>query len=102
MKWDQLGSVGFFMQMGVSTDFDSVFREMLASNVCANNSSLYVWSACFFESKGRLRDALAVYQLGICRSVLLDKIFLPASFDIANCSIRNCLEKEFEFPKLQS
>jgi len=53
--------------MGVSDDFDSVFKEMLDSNVCTNNSSLYVWSASFFELKGRLHDALTIYQLGICR-----------------------------------
>ncbi|XP_061355572.1 mitotic checkpoint serine/threonine-protein kinase BUB1 [Gastrolobium bilobum] len=58
----------WLLYMGVSADFDSVFKEMLDSDVCANNSSLYVWSACFFELKGRLRDALTVYQLGISRN----------------------------------
>jgi len=57
--------------MGVSDDFVVVFKEMLDSNVCANNSALYVWSASLFELKGRLRDALSIYQLGIDRLVLL-------------------------------
>ncbi|XP_020209853.1 mitotic checkpoint serine/threonine-protein kinase BUB1-like, partial [Cajanus cajan] len=64
----QLGSVVFFVQMGVSDDFDSVFKEMLDSNICADNSSLYVWSASFFELKGKLRDALNIYHLGISRN----------------------------------
>ncbi|KAL2640698.1 hypothetical protein AAZX31_06G272000 [Glycine max] len=58
----------WLLYMGVSDDFDSVFKEMLDSNVCTNNSSLYVWSASFFELKGRLHDALTIYQLGICRN----------------------------------
>ncbi|KAJ1389779.1 Serine/threonine-protein kinase, active site [Sesbania bispinosa] len=58
----------WLLYMGVSVNFDSIFKEMLDSKVCANNASLYVWSACFFESKGRLRDALTVYYLGICRN----------------------------------
>jgi len=57
--------------MGVTDDFVSVFKEMLDSNVCAKNSSLYVWSASLFELKGRLRYALFIYQLGIRRLVLL-------------------------------
>lgn len=88
------------MQMGESADFANVFKEMLNSNICANNSSLYVWSACFFELKGRLCDAHKIYQLGICRLVLLDKILLPVSLDIATCSIRIFSEKEFKFAKL--
>ncbi|KAK7257417.1 hypothetical protein RIF29_31389 [Crotalaria pallida] len=58
----------WLLYMGVSADFDSVFKEMLDSKVCINNSSLYVWSASFFELKGRLHDALTVYQLGISRN----------------------------------
>ncbi|KAK7263680.1 hypothetical protein RJT34_31274 [Clitoria ternatea] len=58
----------WLLYMGVSADFDGVFKEMLDSNVCANNSSLYVWSASFFEMKGRFRDALTIYNLGICRN----------------------------------
>ncbi|XP_027348193.1 mitotic checkpoint serine/threonine-protein kinase BUB1 [Abrus precatorius] len=57
----------WLLYMGVSADFDGVFKEMLSCNVCANNSSLYVWSASFFELKGRLRDALTIYKLGISR-----------------------------------
>lgn len=62
------------MQMGVSSGSDFVFKEVLKRNVSANNASLYVWSVCFYESKGRLHDALTVYHLGICRSVLLDSV----------------------------
>ncbi|CAJ1978907.1 unnamed protein product [Sphenostylis stenocarpa] len=58
----------WFLYMGVSDDFDSVFKEMLDSNVCTKNASLYVWSASLFELKGRLCDALSVYQLGIGRN----------------------------------
>ncbi|XP_047178646.1 mitotic checkpoint serine/threonine-protein kinase BUB1 isoform X1 [Vigna umbellata] len=58
----------WLIYMGVSDDFASVFKEMVDSNVCANNSSLYVWSASLFELKGRLRDALSIYQLGIGRN----------------------------------
>ncbi|KHN24282.1 Checkpoint serine/threonine-protein kinase BUB1 [Glycine soja] len=58
----------WLLYMGVSDDFESVFKEMLDSNVCTNSSSLYVWSASFFELKGRLHDALTIYQLGICRN----------------------------------
>ena len=56
--------------MGVSEDFESVFKEMLDSNICVNHSSLYVWSAYFFESKGKFHDAHKVYELGILRLVL--------------------------------
>ncbi|QCD87710.1 checkpoint serine/threonine-protein kinase [Vigna unguiculata] len=58
----------WLIYMGVSDDFVVVFKEMLDSNVCANNSALYVWSASLFELKGRLRDALSIYQLGIGRN----------------------------------
>jgi hypothetical protein len=70
LKGSQLGFIGFFMQMDVSADFDSVFKGMLNSNICANDASLYVYSACFFEAKGRLHDADTIYKLGISRLVL--------------------------------
>jgi len=69
LKDSQLGFVGFFMQMDVSADFDSVFKGMLESNICAKDASLYVYSACFFEAKGRLRDADTIYKLGISKLV---------------------------------
>ena len=56
--------------MDASEDFNKVFKEMLDSDICADQASLYVWSAFFFESKGRLHDAHTVYQLGISRSVI--------------------------------
>ncbi|XP_028761683.1 mitotic checkpoint serine/threonine-protein kinase BUB1 [Neltuma alba] len=58
----------WLLYMDASQDFNNVFKELLDSNVCANHSSLYVWSAYFFESKGRLHDAHTVYQLGISRN----------------------------------
>ncbi|RYR17989.1 hypothetical protein Ahy_B03g062633 isoform C [Arachis hypogaea] len=64
----QHASIGLILQMGVSSDFGSVFMEMLNCNVCTKNASLYVWSACFFELKGRLHDALTIYHLGISRN----------------------------------
>lgn len=57
------------MQMDASADFDSVFKGMLNSNICANDASLYVYSACFFEAKGRLCDAETIYKLGISKLV---------------------------------
>jgi len=57
------------MQMDVSADFDSVFKGMLNSNICANDASLYVYSACFFEAKGRLHEADTIYKLGISKLV---------------------------------
>ncbi|KAL4320631.1 hypothetical protein AHAS_Ahas14G0029800 [Arachis hypogaea] len=58
----------WLLYMGVSSDFESVFMEMLNCNVCTKNASLYVWSACFFELKGMLHDALTIYHLGISRN----------------------------------
>ncbi|RYR63661.1 hypothetical protein Ahy_A04g021441 isoform C [Arachis hypogaea] len=62
----------WLLYMGVSSDFGSVFMEMLNCNVCTKNASLYVWSACFFELKGRLHDALTIYHLGISRLIIRD------------------------------
>ncbi|MED6123053.1 hypothetical protein PIB30_045677 [Stylosanthes scabra] len=58
----------WLLYMGVSSDFESVFKEMLNCNVCTKNASLYVWSASFFELKGMLRHALTIYNLGISRN----------------------------------
>lgn len=58
----------WLLYMGVSDDFYRVFKEMMDSNVCAKNASLYVLSASFFEAKGRLCDAQTVYKLGISRN----------------------------------
>ncbi|KAL2328191.1 hypothetical protein Fmac_021618 [Flemingia macrophylla] len=58
----------WLIYMGVSDDFESVFKEMLDNKICTDNSSLYVWSASFFELKGRLHDALTIYYLGISRN----------------------------------
>ncbi|XP_045820362.1 mitotic checkpoint serine/threonine-protein kinase BUB1 isoform X4 [Trifolium pratense] len=55
-------------QMDASADFDCVFKQLLDSDVCANDASLYVYAACFFEAKGRLRDAQIIYKLGISRN----------------------------------
>lgn len=74
LKGSQLGFVGFFIQMDVSADFDSVFKGMLNSNICANDASLYVYSACFFEAKGRLLDADTIYKLGISKLVFWIRI----------------------------
>jgi checkpoint serine/threonine-protein kinase len=69
LKGSKLVFVGFFMQMDASADFDSVFKQLLDSNVCANDAKLYVYSAMFFEAKGRLRDAGTIYKLGISKLV---------------------------------
>ncbi|KAI5387817.1 hypothetical protein KIW84_073781 [Lathyrus oleraceus] len=58
----------WFLYMDASADFDSVFKGMLNSNICANDASLYVYSACFFEAKGRLCDANTIYKLGISKN----------------------------------
>ncbi|XP_045788197.1 mitotic checkpoint serine/threonine-protein kinase BUB1-like [Trifolium pratense] len=58
----------WFLYMDASADFDCVFKQLLDSDVCANDASLYVYSACFFEAKGRLRDAQTIYKLGISRN----------------------------------
>ncbi|XP_058735217.1 mitotic checkpoint serine/threonine-protein kinase BUB1-like [Vicia villosa] len=58
----------WFLYMDASVDFDSVFKGMLDSNICANDASLYVYSACFFEAKGRLCDAETIYKLGISKN----------------------------------
>ncbi|WJX50938.1 protein kinase, variant 2 [Trifolium repens] len=58
----------WFLYMDASADFDSVFKQLLDSNVCANDAKLYVYSACFFEAKGRLRDAGTIYKLGISKN----------------------------------
>ncbi|KAE9457694.1 hypothetical protein C3L33_10423, partial [Rhododendron williamsianum] len=53
--------------MDASPDFESVFREMEQNQMCVNNSMLYESYALFLEAKGKLTDALVVYQLGISR-----------------------------------
>ncbi|KAL5079617.1 hypothetical protein RYX36_008038, partial [Vicia faba] len=53
----------------VNVEFDSVLRGILNKNICANDPSLYVYSACFFEAKGRLCDAEMIYKFGISKIV---------------------------------
>ncbi|KAG5545256.1 hypothetical protein RHGRI_017650 [Rhododendron griersonianum] len=55
-------------QMDASPDFESVFREMEQNQMCVNNSMLYESYALFLEAKGKLTDALVVYQFGISRN----------------------------------
>ncbi|KAL5075545.1 hypothetical protein RYX36_014529, partial [Vicia faba] len=59
----------WLLYMDASADFDSVFKGMLNSNIYANDSSFYVYSACFyFKAKGRLCDAETIYKLGISKN----------------------------------
>ncbi|KAK7342402.1 hypothetical protein VNO80_25353 [Phaseolus coccineus] len=98
----------WLLYMGVTDDFVSVFKEMLDSNVCAKNSSLYVWSASLFELKGRLRYALSIYQLGIGRNAKpiewLRKaltLFLNRMSEIQNAASNQKVD-DLEFMKLEN
>ncbi|ESW04799.1 hypothetical protein PHAVU_011G125900 [Phaseolus vulgaris] len=98
----------WLIYMGVTDDFVSVFKEMLDSNVCAKNSSLYVWSASLFELKGRLRYALFIYQLGIRRNAKpiewLRKaltLFLNRMSEIQNAASNQKVD-DLEFMKLEN
>lgn len=55
--------------MDVSNDFESVFREMVESEICIDHSMLYVCYASFLELKQKLHDAHLVYQYGMLRSL---------------------------------
>ena len=55
--------------MDVSNDFESVFREMVESEICIGHSILYVCYASFLELKQKLHDAHFVYKSGISRSL---------------------------------
>lgn len=55
--------------MDVSNDFESVFREMVESEICIDHSMLYVCYASFLELKQKLHDAHLVYQFGMLRSL---------------------------------
>ncbi|KAJ7981492.1 Mitotic checkpoint Serine/Threonine-kinase BUB1-like protein [Quillaja saponaria] len=58
----------WLLYMGMSEDFENVFKEMVNSNICGGHSLFYAWSAYFLESKGKLLDAQKVYELGISRN----------------------------------
>ncbi|RAL45311.1 hypothetical protein DM860_014721 [Cuscuta australis] len=58
----------WFIYMEFSSDYDSVFREMLQYKICLSNSLLYEKYALLLEANCRLTDALMVYHLGISRN----------------------------------
>lgn len=57
--------------MDGSSDYDSVFREMLQNKICLSNCMLYEKYALLLEAKCRLIDAFMVYHLGISRFAFL-------------------------------
>ncbi|GMY10146.1 mitotic checkpoint serine/threonine-protein kinase BUB1 [Fagus crenata] len=57
-----------FLYMDISNDFESVFREMVESEICIGHSILYVCYASFLELKQKLHDAHLVYKSGISRN----------------------------------
>ncbi|XP_031092749.1 mitotic checkpoint serine/threonine-protein kinase BUB1 [Ipomoea triloba] len=58
----------WFLYMDGSSDYDSVFREMLQNKICLSNCMLYEKYALLLEAKCRLIDAFMVYHLGISRN----------------------------------
>uniref|UniRef100_A0A5B7CE93 Putative mitotic checkpoint serine/threonine-protein kinase BUB1 n=1 Tax=Davidia involucrata TaxID=16924 RepID=A0A5B7CE93_DAVIN len=85
----------WFLYMDCSQDFQSIFRELEQNKICITHSLLYESYALFLEAKGRLTDALMVYQLGISRNAepleRLKKahaLFRDRMFEIVNaCSL---------------
>ncbi|XP_059663182.1 mitotic checkpoint serine/threonine-protein kinase BUB1 [Cornus florida] len=58
----------WFLYMDSSQEFESIFRELEQNKICITHSMLYESYALFLEAKGKLTDALMVYQLGISRN----------------------------------
>ncbi|KAH9616426.1 hypothetical protein KSS87_005518, partial [Heliosperma pusillum] len=58
----------WFLHMDAVGDFDSIFREMDNSKICAANSMLYQTYALILEANGQLTDANRIYRLGISRN----------------------------------
>ncbi|KAL0001972.1 hypothetical protein SO802_015753 [Lithocarpus litseifolius] len=91
-----------FLYMDVSNDFESVFREMVESEICIDHSMLYVCYASFLELKQKLHDAHLVYQYGMLRNAkpveLLKKahaLFLDRLSESVNaCSLQKIGEGE--------
>ncbi|KAA8524345.1 hypothetical protein F0562_010768 [Nyssa sinensis] len=86
----------WFLYMEFSQDFESIFGELEQYKICITRSLLYESYALFLEAKGRLTDALLVYQLGISRNAepleRLNKaqaLFRDRMFEIVNaCSLK--------------
>ncbi|KAL7000420.1 non-specific serine,threonine protein kinase [Sarracenia purpurea var. burkii] len=57
----------WFLHMEASADFEGIFREMELNKICTNQSIRYELHALFLEAKGKMDDALMIYQLGISR-----------------------------------
>ncbi|XP_073156645.1 mitotic checkpoint serine/threonine-protein kinase BUB1 [Henckelia pumila] len=57
----------WFLYMDGRSDYESVFGEMEANNICIHKAMLYESFALFLELKGRFIDASMVYHLGISR-----------------------------------
>ena len=72
--------------MDVSNDFESVFREMVESEICIDHSVLYVCYASFLELKQKLHDAHLVYQYGMLRSLSfsLPNLFVSVCFSLSD------------------
>uniref|UniRef100_A0A2N9GGX0 Protein kinase domain-containing protein n=1 Tax=Fagus sylvatica TaxID=28930 RepID=A0A2N9GGX0_FAGSY len=97
-----------FLYMDVSNDFESVFREMVESEICIGHSILYVCYASFLELKQKLHDAHLVYKSGISRNAkpveLLKRayaLFLDRLSESVNaCSLQKVDDGEsFKFQK---
>ncbi|KAL3509328.1 hypothetical protein ACH5RR_028729 [Cinchona calisaya] len=58
----------WFLHMDGTSDYESVFREMIRNKICLSNCMLYETYALFLELKGRLIDAFFIYHLGISRN----------------------------------
>ncbi|KAL6529595.1 protein kinase [Orobanche gracilis] len=54
--------------MDGSSDYESVFKEMVEHRICIQKALLYETFALFLEAKGRLTDAYMMYHLGISRN----------------------------------
>ncbi|XP_048327230.2 mitotic checkpoint serine/threonine-protein kinase BUB1 [Ziziphus jujuba] len=83
----------WFLHIGFSEDFGTIFTDMLESKICVGHSVLYIWYASFLEAKGKLFDAQMVYQMGIMRNAepveMMKKaqaLFLDRMSDIINAS----------------
>ncbi|XP_074276100.1 mitotic checkpoint serine/threonine-protein kinase BUB1 [Silene latifolia] len=58
----------WFLHMDAVDDFNTVFREMDNSKICATNSMLYQTCALILEVRGQWNDAHRIYRLGISRN----------------------------------
>ncbi|GAB2262969.1 hypothetical protein Droror1_Dr00003966 [Drosera rotundifolia] len=55
----------WFLYMDCCGDFESVYEEMEECKICFKSALLYETGALFLELRGKLMDALRVYQIGL-------------------------------------